>query len=77
MVPYLKTKSWKHTDKRDNTVKDSVFNKNKDQVADPQKGTTIYVYGDLDRNPENGFEVQVYTQNADDKTYHEGHESWG
>ena len=77
MVPYLKTKSWKHTDKRYNTVKDSVFNKNKDQVADPQKGTTIYVYGDLDRNPENGFEVQVYTQNADDETYHEGHESWG
>lgn len=77
MVPYLKTKSWKHTDKRYHTVKDSVFNKNKDQVADPQKGTTIYVYGDLDRNPENGFEVQVYTQNADDQTYHEGHESWG
>ncbi len=79
MVPYLETKSWKHTDKHSpNTVEDSVFNKNKDQVADPQKGTTIYVYGDLDRNPENGFEVRVYTQNVDtNNTYKEGHESWG
>ena len=76
MVPYLETKSWKHTDKHfPNTEEDSVFDKNKDQVADPQKGTTIYVYGDLDKN-QIGFEVWVYTQNADNKTYHEGHESW-
>ena len=67
---YLKTESWMHNDQS------SVFNKNKDQVADPQKGTTIYVYGDLDRNPENGFEVQVYTQNPSNKTYQVGHFRW-
>ena len=74
-VPYLETKSWKHTDKRTKTEEDSDFNINKDQVADPQKGTTIYVYGDLDRNQE-GFEVRVYTQNVDTNKYKEGHESW-
>ncbi len=64
---YLKTESWTHNNQP------SDFNKNKDQVADPQKGTTIYVYGDLDGNSENGFEVQVYTQNVENQTYDEGH----
>ena len=68
---YLETESWTHNNQP------SDFNKNKDQVADPQKGTTIYVYGDLDKNSKNGFEVQVYTQNFENQTYDEGHESWG
>ena len=76
-VPYLETESWTHTNRNTMIKKDSDFNKNKDQVADPQKGTTIYVYGDLDKNSKNGFEVQVYTQNVENQTYDEGHESWG
>ena len=70
-VPYLETESWTHNNQP------SDFNKNKDQVADPQKGTTIYVYGDLDKNSKNGFEVQVYTQNFENQTYDEGHWAWG
>ena len=68
---YLETESWTHNNQP------SDFNKNKDQVADPQKGTTIYVYGDLDKNSKNGFEVQVYTQNFENQTYDEGHWAWG
>lgn len=35
----------------------------------PQKGTTIYVYGELNNNPADGNEVYVYSQNASNKTF--------
>ncbi len=35
----------------------------------PQKGTTIYVYGELNNNPGDGNEVYVYSQNASNQTF--------
>jgi hypothetical protein len=51
-VEYLESKSWL---KDDNEVKFG-------DVRQADKGTQIYVYGELDGDLSNGFEVEVYNQ---------------